>query len=163
MRKRVRVILGEERTSFLFSRTASHQRSELLTCSTKRIFFWRGRIQLKARVHLGTESLDFLESKVRSTASGVLALHGLPWLGTLGVQFWNSDDVCGCMQIALRMSTDQLPVRGESHITFDHTSSHNGSCLVTFQSVLGKLQGSSSMSDGKVRDHKTVQLIGACF
>ena len=56
----------------------------------------------------------------------------------------------GSVDAVLGVAADQFVILGEGHVTFYNASTHPCCCQIGFSCVLGKLQSSSTMPDGKI-------------
>ena len=118
-----------------------------------------GRTRIGA-IHFALERLELSKGDVAGAAlrcGGVATIkrgEGLAALaGKVGFK-----DIGGRVKVALGVAAHQLLILGEGHITLENTGPHTGGGPVGFFGMLGKLQRSPPVTDGKV-----IGLLGSPF
>ena len=86
---------------------------------------------------------------------------GFPRNRALGIQFRNSHDIRRRVQIALRMTADQLTILREGDIAFDDPRPLDRSSFVTLQRVFRELQARTTMADRKIGHREFRNFLGA--
>jgi hypothetical protein len=119
----------------------------------------RRGIDIKARVHFGTECFNFRQGKVGRAARGPDA--GCPRHAALGVEFGTRHDIRRRVQVALRMTTDQLQILGKCHVALDNAGTELRRGFVTAFGMFGELQTGATMTNGKVAELKELDILGA--
>jgi len=88
-------------------------------------------------------------------------LIGFPRNRALGIQFGYSHDISRRVQIALRVTADQLKILREGDIAFDDSRSLDRCSFVTLQRVFRELQARTTMTDRKIGHREFRNFLGA--
>jgi hypothetical protein len=70
-------------------------------------------------------------------------------LGAFRRQLGHCENIGGRMQVALRVTADQLLVLGERHVAFEDAGAHPGARPIGLFGVLGELQRRTAMAYGE--------------